>query len=132
VAHQFVIQFPELSAAEASIAASDLAAELNGLCQDLELRLVRLDDATQDLGTAIALVLGAPAAVIVARGVATFLSKRGTTASIETPRGRIRLTGDAVSARPLVEIVKALESTSAVAQSSLPAATDVTDGRQPR
>jgi hypothetical protein len=132
VAHQLVIQFPELTAAEASIAASDLAAELSGLCQDLELRLIRLDEATQDLGTGIALVLGAPAAVIVARGIATFLSKRGTTASIETPRGRIVLTGDAVSSRPLVEIVKALEATPAVAQPSLPTAADVTGGSQPR
>jgi hypothetical protein len=129
VAHPFVIQFPELTRAEASVAASELAAELDGLCNDLEVRLVRLDEATQDLGTAIALVLGAPAAVIVARGIASFLSKRGTTASIETPHGRIVLTGDAVSSKPLIEIVRALESPPAIAQPSLPAATD---GSRPR
>jgi hypothetical protein len=107
-----MVYFQELTAAEASIAANELAADLDALWPDLDIKLVRVNEATQDLGTAVALVLGAPAVVVVARGIANFLAKRGTTARIETPHGRIVLTGDAVSSRQLVEIVKALESTS--------------------
>jgi hypothetical protein len=113
-----VVQFEELTAAEASIAARELSVDLHALWPDLEIELVRVDEATQDLGTAVALVLGAPAVVVVARGIASFLAKRGTTARIETPHGRIMLTGDAVSSRQLVEIVMALESGSPVTPES--------------
>jgi hypothetical protein len=110
VAHQLRVHFQELTAAEASIAANQLAADLDALRPDVDISLVRVNEATQDLGTAVVLVLGAPAVVVVARGIANFLTKRGTTARIETPNGCVVLTGDAVSSQQLVDIVKALEA----------------------
>jgi hypothetical protein len=77
----FVIEFPDLSPTEAGKNAASLYEVLKNELVDPEkkLKLERVDPAAQDLGTVIAIILGAKATIELARGVGKWLARNNQT-----------------------------------------------------
>ena len=79
----FKIRFEEPSVAEAGNKAEGLRRDLSGVSRDVETRLEREDPSTQDFGATLVLILGAPAAVAVAKGIYEYLRRDGGKLTIE-------------------------------------------------
>jgi hypothetical protein len=80
---KFVIRFEEISLAEAGIKASRLREDLLDIGLEIDVQLEKADPSTQDFGTVLVLVLGAPAIVAVATGIGKYISREHATISIE-------------------------------------------------
>jgi hypothetical protein len=94
--HQLRVRFETGTVADQGKAARELARSLSSIIgADGSVEIVRSDEARQDIGTVIVLVLGTPAAVAVAKGIHDYISKRGNRVVIETSQGSIVATGDA-------------------------------------
>lgn len=111
--HTIIIRFPGLNAADANNA----AAELRRLMIDeepanaLNISQTREATDTQDMGGALTVIFGTPAAVAIASGLKAWLTKRGTRESrveIVTPAGQVLATGSAADGIDVAEAVKAL------------------------
>jgi hypothetical protein len=85
----FNIRFENVSAAEASQKASQLRAILLDLSPDASAEVIKDNQSTQDFGTVLVLVLGTPAVVIIAKGIADYLSRVGGTITIEDKNGKV-------------------------------------------
>jgi len=72
------VSFPDSDLGTANELAADLRQRLAEEAPEVEVRQVREDADNQDLGAALALVLGAPSVVIVARGVAAWIGSKRT------------------------------------------------------
>ena len=73
--HAFVLRFNDVSAAEANRYAASLREELLDAAPDLTVEQERQDPATQDFGSTLVLILGAPAVVVVANGLSRWLTR---------------------------------------------------------
>jgi hypothetical protein len=71
----FIITFREASVAEANRYATDMAASLRDIDQNLSAEQRRDRSETQDFGATVAIVLGTASATAVAKGVATWLAR---------------------------------------------------------
>ena len=109
---EHLISFNGLSSAEANIAASSLREALMDLgLSGVSVRVERQSTTSMDSGTALALVLGAPAAVAVARGIANWLTREGDRAGeviINTRAGSVLVRGPASKTADVAAIVAAL------------------------
>jgi hypothetical protein len=74
---QLVLRFENLSAREAALAAQDLQNVLTEAAPGIEVAIQRDRAEAQDLGATLVLVLGTPAIIAVAKGIAGFIGKRG-------------------------------------------------------
>ena len=74
-ANRFIIRISGLSEGAADQAADSLESHLNSL-GEAEVERVRDDPRHQDFGASVAVVLAAPAAVAIAKGLAHWLARR--------------------------------------------------------
>jgi hypothetical protein len=106
------IRFENLSLAEAGTHAANLQGELLALRHDesgQELESVSLQKdskGTMDFGATLVLLLGTPALIVVAQGIANYLSRTGTSVTIEKD-GAVVIKGvRGADAARIVEAVK--------------------------
>ncbi len=104
----FRIRFEDVSVAEAGIKAAQLRQDLLDISSDVQVDIEREDPSTQDFGTTLALVLGAPAAVAIAKGIADYLRRAHGKIQIETAQGIVIAEG--ISGDDAARIVEALSS----------------------
>jgi hypothetical protein len=71
------VTFEELTRAEANRAAQDLRRELLARVNEVEASVEREDPDSQDAGSTLVLLFGAPAAVAIAQGIRAYLARRG-------------------------------------------------------
>jgi hypothetical protein len=103
----FKIRFQNLSLAEANVQAARLRQQILDSSPDVSIQLEKEDSNTMDFGTTLVLVLGAPAIVTIAQGIANYLARA---------RGRIiiekdgRIIAEGISGGDAARIVEALSS----------------------
>jgi hypothetical protein len=85
----FAIRFPDLELGEAGQLAQDLREQLLDDVPHLDVELRKEDPATQDVGAILVGVLGAPSVVLLARGVAVWLMRRGKSLEIEVDGSKL-------------------------------------------
>lgn len=82
-----VIEFPEDNSRQAGVLAQDLKITIDNLAADQNVKVTtsveKVNPQAQDIGTILAVVLGAKATIEIAKGIAGWLQKRN--------RGRIRI-----------------------------------------
>jgi hypothetical protein len=75
----FVIEFPDASPAEAGRQAADLEQTLKNTLEDARspasVERIRVNPEAQDLGTVLAIILGAKATIELAKGIGKWLSR---------------------------------------------------------
>ncbi len=106
-----LIQFENVTVGEAGVHATHLRDVLRDFQhdddgQELESVDLRKDSQeTMDFGTTLVLVLGAPAMVVTARGIANYLTRAGVKVKIKN--GEIETVG--VDGKDVAQIVKAIK-----------------------
>ena len=75
--HRVAVHFEGLTAAEAGVAAQSLQQLLAESSPEVEATLERDRSEALDMGATLVLLLGAPAIIAVAKGIAAFIGKRG-------------------------------------------------------
>lgn len=88
----YKIRFENLSVAEAGTKAAQLRESLLREGVEVTAKLEKSDSTTQDFGTTLVLILGAPAAVAIAKGIANYLSRDRGGITIEAD-GKVVATG---------------------------------------
>jgi hypothetical protein len=89
------VRFPEATAADAGRLAQGLVEHLRSQASDCRAELRREDPSTMDAGTLVYLIVGTPAVLALARGIASYITKRATTITLEKD-GRAYASGDGV------------------------------------
>jgi hypothetical protein len=79
---EFEIRFEDLSVAEAGTKASRLRRELLDASSDVDVTIKKDDPENLDFGATLVLVLGAPAVVAIAHGIASYLKRHGGSVTI--------------------------------------------------
>lgn len=74
---EFIVRFEGLSSAEASVEAQRLQEMLADASPDIDVKLRRERAESMDLGATLVLLLGTPAIIAAAKGLAAFLGQRG-------------------------------------------------------
>ena len=72
---RYTIRFDGIEAADAGLAAESLRQSLQMIGAEIKVRRVRTDADTMDFGTALEIVLGAPAILELAKGIAAWLAR---------------------------------------------------------
>lgn len=108
--HNIAIRFPELELAAAGRAASDLRAQLLDDVPDADVHLAKDDPTTQDFGATLIAVIGTPAALALARGIAAWIARKRTTIVIERTGDTTRVTASGTIDENTARIVEALGS----------------------
>jgi hypothetical protein len=104
-----LIRFDDMSTADANLAAAELRKKLRAsMGSQVSINQVKENEETQDFGGTLAVVLGTPFALALAKGVADYISKRGCRVVLETPDGRVIATGDAAANIDVASTVAAL------------------------
>jgi hypothetical protein len=103
----FKIRFENVSLAEGGIKASRLREKLLDTSQDVQAEIEKDDPSTQDFGATLVLVLGAPAMVAIAKGIADYLRRDRGSISIEAD-GKIIAQG--ISGEDAARIAEAMSS----------------------
>ena len=85
----YSITFDDISPADANRYADELREILLDASPDVSVEPKRDNPLTQDFGTTLVLILGAPAAVVIARAIGNWLALRRGSISIETEKGEI-------------------------------------------
>ena len=104
--NQFQIRFEGVSADVSGKMADKLRQELIRISSDVDVRQIKDDRTTQDFGTTIVLILGTPAVLAIANGIAAYLKRDRATISIISSDGKVVATG--VSGADTVRIAEAL------------------------
>ncbi len=86
------IRFEGLSLAEANVKAARLRQDILDSTSDVSATVEKDDPLTQDFGATIVLVLGTPAILAVAKGIANYLARERGTISIDAD-GTVVATG---------------------------------------
>lgn len=87
---EYIISFPSASVAESGENAEDLRGFLREIAPEIEARRIRTDSETMDMGASLAVVLAAPAAIQLAKGIGDWLRKTNTSkVTIKTADGSI-------------------------------------------
>lgn len=95
---QFVIRFEDLSAAEAGDRAASLRETLLDASPDLSVEVKKSDAATMDMGATLVLVLGTPAVIAIAKGIAAFLARERAGTLVIEQDGRVLFKGNSSDA----------------------------------
>ena len=95
---RIIVRVEESSSAASNQSANDLEDIVRRVTSGrVEIKRVRESNQTQDFGATLAVILGTPAAIALAKGVHQFIAKRGSRVVIETEAGKVIATGDAAS-----------------------------------
>src|SRR5690242_19169342 len=89
---EFEIRFEQVSLSDAGTNAGKLRRELNEISPDISVSLKKDDPANQDFGATLILVLGTPAIIAIAKGIASYLARNRGTISISKD-GKVIATG---------------------------------------
>lgn len=93
-----LIRFDNMSTADANRAADELRRQLRGaMGSEVSIDRIKENQETQDFGGTLAIVLGTPFALALAKGIRDYIAKRGCRVVLETPEGRVIATGDAAA-----------------------------------
>jgi hypothetical protein len=76
------IKFNDLSTAEAGVHAQKLLDVVLDAGESVSADLIKADPNTMDMGATIVLLLGAPAAVAVAKGIADYIRRAGVSITV--------------------------------------------------
>ncbi len=79
----FVIRFADLPVSDSGVKAKRLRDEVLDCSPEVQATIQREDAANQDFGSVLVLVLGTPAIIAVAKGIANFLCRERATIVIE-------------------------------------------------
>lgn len=79
---KFEVRFNDLTVAEATVRAAELRNAVLDASSEVSANIVKDDQATMDMGATLVLLLGAPAAVAVAKGVADYMRRAGVSVTI--------------------------------------------------
>jgi hypothetical protein len=74
--HEIMIEFQEVSPAQADRYATELQDALKQAVSDMRIERIRSDPQAQDFGTTLAIVLGTPAVVVLATALKNWLTRR--------------------------------------------------------
>jgi hypothetical protein len=107
ISHQIRLRFEDVSLAEGGQRANELRDQLldSGAVNDKDVEITKDDPRTQDFGATLVLVLGAPAAVVLAKGIKDYLERRGGTVVVESD-GKVVASG--VRGSDVARIVEAI------------------------
>jgi hypothetical protein len=109
VVTEFTISFEGTSVAQANADAQSLETQINRAAPEVETTVRRTDPNAQDFGASLVLVLGTPAMIALAKGIADWLRLRATATTklkVCDKNGNVILTVDAATSgdvRALVE-----------------------------
>ncbi len=104
-----LIRFDDMTTADANRAAAELRKQLRStLGTQVSIDQIKENEETQDFGGTLAIVLGTPFALALARGIRDYVAKRGCRVVLETPGGRVIATGDAAANIDVASTVAAL------------------------
>jgi hypothetical protein len=105
----FVIELKGITPDEANRYAGELREALVEASRDIKAEQKRQDESSQDFGSTVVLILGAPSVIIAARAIRDYLKlRRSVSLDIKTPSGHLvakNLTSDDATS-----IVQALQS----------------------
>jgi hypothetical protein len=85
----FMISFEDESVADSGQKVVQLRDTLLDLTPDVSAEIVKENQSTQDFGATLVLVLGAPAVVVIAKGITDYLSRTGATLTIQDRNGKV-------------------------------------------
>jgi len=104
-----LIRFDDMTTADANRAAAELRKQLRStLGPRVSIDQIKENQETQDFGGTLAVVLGTPFALALAKGIRDYIAKRGCRVVLETPEGRVIATGDAAANIDVASTVAAL------------------------
>jgi hypothetical protein len=105
----YVIEIEGASSAEANRYAEELRDALLGATSEIEVERQRTDTSTQDFGATLVLILGTPAAIVLAKAFRDWINRRkNAKLTWKTPDGEILL--ENVSAKEAQKIMEFLKS----------------------
>lgn len=112
--NKLVLRFEGLSAAEAGLAAQGLQQLLAEAAPEVDVTLQRDRAEAQDMGASLVLLLGTPAIIAVAKGIAAYIGKRGErrgTLVVERVAAdgsteRVHFDGDSVDAAKVAQALR--------------------------
>lgn len=92
---RYIIDFDNTPLDEAGVYAEELRNELLNIGRgEIQVEKRQADPKSQDFGATLVLVLGAPAVVVLAKGIRDWLARTpNATISIRTPQGEVIATG---------------------------------------
>jgi hypothetical protein len=111
---EIVLRFEGLTSAEAGVEAQGLREMLADASPDVDVTLRRERAESMDMGATLVLLLGTPAVIAVAKGIAAFIGKRGNRAgSLVVQRvgadgsiERFHFNGDSADAAKVAEALR--------------------------
>ena len=104
-----LIRFDDMTTADANRAAAELRKQLRStLGTRVSIDQIKENQETQDFGGTLAVVLGTPFALALAKGIRDYIARRGCRVVLETPEGRVIATGDAAANIDVASTVAAL------------------------
>ena len=107
---QVLIRFEGLTTAQANQAATELRNQIRRATgSQVTVDVIKENPETQDFGSTLAVVLGTPFAVALAKGISDFISKSGSRVVVETPEGKVIARGDAATNIDIDRTVAALK-----------------------
>ena len=86
---EYVIRFEGVSLAEAGRLAARLRSDMLDVTPDVEATVEKADPSTQDPGSILVLVLGTPAIIAVARGLASFIRRERAASIVIESDGKV-------------------------------------------
>jgi hypothetical protein len=102
------IRFPELALSEAGQAARLLREQILDEAPEVEVGVQKDDTKTQDFGATLVLVLGTPAVVSLARGIAKWMMRERTVLEIEKDGEKVTIRAHGTLNENAARIVEAL------------------------
>ena len=116
--NEFLIRFEELSSAEAGVQAQILKEYLLDAAPDVSARVERTERDNMDLGATLILVLGTPAILAIAKGIAAFVARERKGKLIIEHDGTVVFEGNSSDAAKVAEasakLAEALRSRTSV------------------
>lgn len=100
---EFELHFEDLSAADAAAAADDLRNALLDASPDVKVDVHKADPTTMDFGATLILVLGTPAILAIAKGIAAALGRERAGTLVIKRDGNIVFKGNSSDAAKIAE-----------------------------
>ena len=104
--HEFVVRFEGLSSAEAGEQAQLLKEALLDASPEVSARIKRHGDETMDLGATLIVVLGTPAVIAIAKGIAAFIARERKGTLVIESDGRVVFEGRSSDAAKVAEALQ--------------------------
>jgi hypothetical protein len=86
---KLIIRFEDETVASANQKASELRYQVLDASPDVSTEIVKDDNSNQDFGATLVLIFGTPVAIAIAKGIADYIKRTGTTITIEDGNGKV-------------------------------------------